>query len=162
MCCRGRITDPAPRDRRLGRNDEQQRAKAGPAPARPLLVFEQSGNRFTVIGRNDNVVFKADDGGQCDPFLDGSTSIAVKGRYFTVQNDVASGHHWTDYITFWLDDHTADFVFDNERAEAWALDPSNNPDAEALMRDGKQNSSVTTWSPNAVLDLAAPSLIRPK
>lgn len=123
----------------LGRKDEGDRAKTRDAPARPLLVFERKAARFVVLGRNDHVVFKVDDGGQCDPFLDGDATIAVKGRYFTVQNGVSCGHHWTDYITFRLDDHAGNFVFDNERAEAWTLNPSNDPNAEALVRDGKPN-----------------------
>lgn len=80
-------------------------------------------------------MLKADEGGQCDPFLDGHAPIATKGRYFTVQNGVACGQHWTDYITFRLDDR-AGFVFDNERTESWTFNPSNDPNAEALVRDG--------------------------
>lgn len=104
------------------------------APTRPLLVFEQRGNRFTLVGRNDHIVFKADEGGQCDPFLDGDATIAAKGRYFTVENGVACGQHWTDFITFRLDDQAGGFVFDNERQEAWELNPSNDPQGEALVR----------------------------
>jgi hypothetical protein len=121
----------------LGRKDEEERAKSRDAPARPLLVFERKGGRFVQTGRNDHVVFKADEGGQCDPFLDGDATIAVKGRYFTVQNGVACGEHWTDYITFRLDDHAGGFVFDNARSESWTLNPSNDPNAEALVREGK-------------------------
>lgn len=119
----------------LARKDEagvRQRNKN--APVRPLLVFEQSGTQYISVGRNDRVVLKADEGGQCDPFLDADASIAVKGRHFTVENGVACGQHWTDYITFRLDDRAGGFVFDNERREAWELNPSNDPDAEALVR----------------------------
>jgi len=119
----------------LARRDENARSKAGSAPARPLVIFEAKGARFAPIGRNDDVVFKADEGGQCDPFLDGDATIATRGRYFTVQNGVACGEHWTDYITFRLDDR-AGFVFDNERTEAWKMNSSNDPNAEALVRDG--------------------------
>jgi hypothetical protein len=106
------------------------------APARPLLIFEQKGARFVMIARNDRVVMKADEGGQCDPFLDGDATIATKGRYFIVQNGVACGEHWTDYVTFRLDDQAGGFVFDNERQEDWMLNPSNDPNAEALVRAG--------------------------
>lgn len=119
----------------LARTDEEKLRQGGQvAPTRPLLVFEQRGARFTLVGRNDHIVFKADEGGQCDPFLDGGATIAAKGRYFTVENGVACGEHWTDYITFRLDDRAGGFVFDNERQEAWELNPSNDPQAEALVR----------------------------
>jgi hypothetical protein len=120
---------------------------------RPLLIFEQKGGRFVPAGRNDHVVMKADEGGQCDPFLDGDAKIAVKGGYFTVQNGVACGEHWTDYITFRLASPTGGgFVFDNERREAWSLNPSDDPNAQALVRDGKPTvirdhaGQVTTFS----------------
>jgi hypothetical protein len=117
----------------LARKDEGQ---SRGAPARPLLVFEQRDGRFTPAGRNDHVVMKADEGGQCDPFLDGGATIAVKGRYFTIENGVACGQHWTDYITFRLDNRVGGFVFDNERQEAWELNPNADPNADALVRAG--------------------------
>lgn len=120
----------------LGRKDENARRSAD-APGRPLLLFERRGQRFVMVGRNDHVVLKADEGGQCDPFLDGDTTIAVKGPYFTIENGVACGDHWTDFITFRFDRRTATFVFDNERRESWSFNPSRRPDAEALVRDGK-------------------------
>ena len=118
----------------LGRSDESGR-RARAAPPRPLLVFEQKGNRFVLAGRNDHVVMKADEGGQCDPFLDGGATIATKGRYFTVQNGVACGQHWTDYVTFRLDDRVGAFVLDNERFESWSMNQDSSPDAEAMVRD---------------------------
>lgn len=120
----------------LGRKDEDSLAKTRDAPARPLIIFERRGRDFMAVARNDHIVMKADEGGQCDPFLDGGGTIAVKGRYFTVQNGVACGQHWTDYITFRLDDRAGGFVFDNERQEDWELNPSNDPEAEALVRAG--------------------------
>jgi len=121
----------------LSRKDEDRlRQSPGGSPVRPLLVFEQSGARFTLSARNDHVVMAADKGGQCDPFLDNEARIAVKGRYFTVENGVACGQHWTDYITFRWDDRSGAFVFDNERREDWMLNPRNDPDAEALVRAG--------------------------
>ena len=75
-----------------------------PAPDRPLLLFERRGGAFVKTGENDTVVLRANEGGQCDPFLDGGGVIAVKGHFFTVQNGVACGNHWTDYITFRFDD----------------------------------------------------------
>jgi hypothetical protein len=116
----------------LGRRDEAA-DRTRVASARPLFVFERQGGRFVLAGRNDDVVMKADEGGQCDPFLDGDATIATRGRYFTVQNGVACGQHWTDYVTFRLDDQTGGFVFDNERTESWSMNRA--PDGDALVRD---------------------------
>ncbi len=137
----------------LGRADEDtQRQRSGDAPARPLLIFERLGNRFVLIGRNDHAVLRADAGGQCDPFLDSDATIAVKGAYFTVENGVACGQHWTDFVTFRFDDREG-FVFDNERRESWSMNPSNAPDAEALVRDGPQR--VIRDKPGQVTSFAA-------
>ncbi len=123
----------------LGRADEDAQLKrSGQAPARPLLIFEARDGRFVPAGRNDHVVMRADEGGQCDPFLDDGGTIAVKGAFFTVENGVACGQHWTDYITFRLDERSG-FVFDNERRESWSMNPSSAPDADALVRDGPQH-----------------------
>jgi hypothetical protein len=121
----------------LGRKHEDA-ARQGPqgAPVRPLLIFERKNGHLVPTDRNDHIVMKADEGGQCDPFLDGDATIATKGRYFTVENGVACGEHWTDYITFRLDDRSGGFVFDNERQEDWEFNPSNDPNAEALIRAG--------------------------
>ena len=51
---------------------------------------------------------------------------------------MACGQHWSDFVTFRLDGR-AGFVFDNERTESWSLNPSDAPDAEALVRDGPQH-----------------------
>ncbi|WP_442679461.1 hypothetical protein ACSBM8_18530 [Sphingomonas sp. ASY06-1R] len=117
----------------LGRRTETKN-RALPAPARPLLIFALKDHRYVLAGRNDHVVLRADEGGQCDPFLDGNATIATRGRYFTVENGVACGQHWTDYITFRLDDRTGGFVFDNERTESWSMNLS--PVGDALVRDG--------------------------
>jgi hypothetical protein len=70
--------------------DEKEIAEQGNvAPRRPLLVFLQTdGQKFALAGRNDAVVHAVDEGGQCDPFLDGEEGIVVKGAFFTVQNAV--------------------------------------------------------------------------
>jgi hypothetical protein len=110
-----------------------------PAPARPLLLFERQANGgFVQTGRNDTVVMRADEGGQCDPFApdDGGGGIAVKDKYFTIENGVACGQHWTDYITFRFDDLAGRYVFDNERLQSWSFNKSTNPDAEAMVPDG--------------------------
>ena len=109
----------------------------GDAPARPLAIYEIVGGRRRLVARNDHVVLGRDEGGQCDPFdpEDAGGHVVAKGRYFTVENGVACGQHWTSYITFRLDDRQG-FVFDNHRRESWSLNTDQRPDAEALVRDG--------------------------
>jgi hypothetical protein len=116
-------------------------ASADRAPARPLLIFEQSARGgYLLAGRNDDVILRADDAGiagnGCDPF--GERTIAVKGVYFTVEHAVACGAHWTDYVTFRFDAHLGGFVFDNWRVESWSRNTSNDPSAEALVSDGQK------------------------
>jgi hypothetical protein len=85
-----------------------------PSP-RPMLIFEERANgEYQIAARNDTVVLRADEGGQCDPFEDGYDGLAVKGSYFTVQNGVACGQHWTDFVTFRYDTQRHVWVFDSE------------------------------------------------
>lgn len=109
----------------------------GKARNRPLLIFERKPNGTEVLlGRNDHVILRRDDGGlnQCDPFEDGR--IAVKGSYFTVEQGVACGQHWTYYVTFRFDRGMRDFVFDNLRVENWEMSGDDNPLADALISEG--------------------------
>lgn len=115
----------------LGRNGETvQRALP-----RPLLVFQDKGGQMRLMTRNDHVVMKADEGGQCDPFdprSGESGRIAVKGRYFTIENGAGCGDHWTDNVTFRLDDRLG-FVFDNRCIQTWRDNPDQSDGAEALV-----------------------------
>ncbi len=117
---------------------EEQALEIGvdPAPARPLLIYERHRNgRFMPIDRNDEVIMKVDQGGQCDPFDPGH--IATKGAFFTVENEVACGSHWTDYVTFRFDPTANTYVFDNRRTESWLMNPVDDPNADALVSDGQ-------------------------
>lgn len=108
------------------------------APARPLLIFEaRKSGRYALVARNDDVILKADGGGMngCDPF--GDRDIAVKGNYVTVEQGVACGAHWTDYVTFRFDPRSAGYIFDNWRTQSSSLNPSNNPKAQALISNGQ-------------------------
>lgn len=129
------------------------------AAARPLLVFERRPDGSArLAGRNDTVVMRADGGGQCDPFLDGGRRIVAKARLFTVENGVACGQqHWTDTITFRFDDRHAGYVFDNERSESWSLNPSRDPNAEALVRDGPPRIERGDWARPVPFDRWRPS-----
>lgn len=115
----------------------ESRFRSKPWISRSLWIFEQRPtNRYKFVGRNDNVILRPIDGGidQCDPF-EGRT-IAVKGAYFTVENGIACGSHWTDYVTFRFDPKFNRFVFDNWRVETWYGNTSKDPNAEALVSDG--------------------------
>ncbi|ATS23871.1 hypothetical protein PK69_08340 [Xanthomonas phaseoli pv. phaseoli] len=103
------------------------------APPRTLLVLVANADGgFVEAARNTRVIFRADEGGQCDPFLDSDQGLVAKGAYFTVQNGVACGQHWTDYITFRYDRRRGVFVFHKRVIEAWEMNTQDTPDAEAL------------------------------
>jgi hypothetical protein len=116
------------------KNEAQVLAHGSPAPKRPLLVFFQGeAGKFSLESRNDEVVFAADAGGQCDPFMDGAEGLAAKGSFFTVQNAVACGEHWTDFISFRYSTELRHFVFHKRIFESMIFNSSNEPGAEALI-----------------------------
>ncbi|WP_241030931.1 hypothetical protein [Paraburkholderia sp. Ac-20347] len=124
-----------------------------PTP-RPLLIFVQKPDgHYRLAARNDLVVMRADDGGQCDPFNDSADGLVIKNRYFTVQNEVACGAHWTDYITFRFDPKRQDWVFHKEISQAWRL--NDKPDGDALIADpatvtdadSKRPVTFSEWRP---------------
>jgi hypothetical protein len=112
---------------------------AGTAPRRPLLVFFQTSDKtFFLAGRNDLVVFAVDEGGQCDPFLDSGNGITIKGTYFTIENEVACGAHWTDYITFKYSEVQRNLIFHKRIRENWTLNMSQDPKADALVLESRK------------------------
>lgn len=118
-------------------------AQLGPQPwlNRSLRIFERLPTKsYRLVARNDDVILTPFDAGGagngCDPF-EGRT-IAVKGAYFTVENGIACGAHWTDFVTFRFDQRADAFVFDNWRVQTWSMNPSNDPNAEALVSDGQK------------------------
>ncbi|WP_342705808.1 hypothetical protein OHZ10_22230 [Burkholderia arboris] len=119
-----------------------------PSP-RPLLIYEEQADRtFRLAARNDQVVLRANEGGQCDPFDPDDAAdngLAVKGRYFTVQNFVACGQHWTDYITFRYDPRTHGWLFSNQIVtESFPID--DKPDHVTVTRaDAHQPVSLGQW-----------------
>ncbi|WP_241290501.1 hypothetical protein [Burkholderia stabilis] len=119
-----------------------------PSP-RPLLIYEeQADHAFRLAARNDQVVLRANEGGQCDPFDPedaADNGLSVKGRYFTVQNFVACGQHWTDYVTFRYDPRTHGWVFSNQIVtESFPLD--GKPDEVTVTRaDTHRPVSFSQW-----------------
>ncbi|CAE1137013.1 hypothetical protein [Xanthomonas euroxanthea] len=113
--------------------EDARKADGAPAPARTLLVVMATADGgFAIAGRNTRVIFKADEGGQCDPFLDGEDGLVAKGAYFTVQNGVACGQHWTDYITFRYDRASGGVFFHKRVLEGWEMNSDDSPDVDAL------------------------------
>lgn len=126
------------------RTDEEQQT---PAPARPVLVFlQRTANEFWLAGRNDQIAFRADQGGQCDPILD-SGGLAAKGAYFTVENAVSCGQHWTDFISFKYHRPSQGFIFHRRVSESWQLTASNDPNAEPLTLDHKRDIKAQANKP---------------
>lgn len=104
-----------------------------PSP-RPLLIFTQNPDgTFRLAARNDAVVLRAGDGGQCDPFEDGEDGLAIRNRHFTVQNSVACGAHWTDHVTFHYNKDRHDWFFHKEIRQSWRL--NDDPEGDALKSD---------------------------
>jgi hypothetical protein len=129
------------------RDEAEISQRLGKAPRRPLLVFTQEPDKtFSLSARNDNVVYAIDEGGQCDPFMDSGNGIAIKGTYFTVENGVACGAHWTDYITFKFSGSLKNFIFHKRSYENWILNNSGDPNADALVLEKRK---VTTGKRNA-------------
>ena len=122
-----------------------------PSPPRPLLVYRLAGTTATLIARNDQVMLHRDDGGQCDPVED-TGNIAVKGRFFTLEQGVACGQHWTDFTTFRFDPGARAFVWHNRIRESWRLNGDLRPNAQALVSNGR---SVTRADPRHRVTLAA-------
>ncbi|WP_426162833.1 hypothetical protein [Sandarakinorhabdus sp. DWP1-3-1] len=119
------------------RLDEGNRNSTNEAPQRPLLVYRLNGITATLIARNDKVVLRRDEGGQCDPVEDAG-ALTVKERFFTLEQGVACGQHWTDYTTFRFDPRTQSFVWQNRIYESWRMNDDTRPDAEALVSDGRR------------------------
>ena len=114
----------------LGRR--QETAMSPDAQPRPLLIFaRRADGSYTLAARNDHVVLRADQGGQCDPFEDGA--IVAKGMYVTIENSIACGFHWTHYVTFRFDPRLG-WVFDTLRTESWTPNPRD--DGDALVSEG--------------------------
>ncbi|KAF1058588.1 hypothetical protein DX980_26350 [Burkholderia gladioli] len=107
--------------------------------ARPLLLITQGADgRYTLAARNDFVVMRADQGGVSgDPYLDlDDNGLAIKNRYFSVQNGVAAGpNHWSDNITFHYDAARRDWLFHQEIVHSSEPNPDPRPDADALLPD---------------------------
>ena len=123
------------------------------APGRPPLRFRaRSDGIYALTGRNDDVVMRHDQGGQCDPF-DPECGLVMKGDYIAVQNEVSCGAHWSNYVTFRYDRTRDELLFDSEIHHGWKFNPRDDPGAEALVPNGKPN--VTRADPHHPVTFAA-------
>ena len=120
----------------LKRNDENlwEHQYETEAPNRPVLIFVQNKEgHFVLTKRNDHLILKINDGGQCDPFEGSEEGFVIKNHHFTVQNSVACGNHWTDFITFRYSKKLNDWVFEKQIFEEWVMNPNYKPNADALI-----------------------------
>lgn len=118
------------------------------ASPRSLLIFEsQDDGAFKLTARNDVAVLRADEGGQCDPFDEDDEGLAVKGMYFTVQNAVSCGSHWSDFVTFRYDAKAGTWLFQSEiRTASYPLE--GKPDNTSVIRANKAKPvSFADWKP---------------
>lgn len=118
-----------------------------PSP-RPLLIFEeQEGGAYRLAARNDMAVLRANEGGQCDPFENGYDGLAMKGHYFTVQNAVACGDHWTDFITFRYEASHREWLFVSEIFTS--SDPLNGTPDKVDVKHAKGDKPIAfqDWYP---------------
>lgn len=130
----------------LRRPNEEEYRFHEDAPARPLLIITQaSDNTYSIVRRNDNVVFRINEGWQCDPFENGDIAIA-KG-FFTVEHEVACGQHWTVYITFRYVPKLKDWIFHKMTSENFVFNTSEDPEADALVSEGVQVVKANPKSP---------------
>jgi hypothetical protein len=128
------------------RPTEGDRHSLHEAPRRPLLVYRLNGATATLIARNDKVVLRRNEGGQCDPVEDVG-ALTIKGRFFTLEQGVACGQHWTDYTTFRFDPRTRSFLWRNRIYESWRMNDDARPDAEALVSDRRLVSRANIRRP---------------
>jgi hypothetical protein len=94
------------------------------SPRRLVFVYfkKHSGTDFDfeLVAQNDTVALPANGGGAaapCDPLFDEGDGLTVKGVYFTVENQVSCGAHWTDFITFKYSASIKTMVFYNRTSE---------------------------------------------
>jgi hypothetical protein len=116
------------------REAQDGRIFAVPAPARPALLYvRREGGRYHLAARNDNLILRANEGGQCDPFEFGA--ITARGSFVTFEHSVACGNHWTDFVTFRFDAQTKRYFFDNHRFGSQRFNPDQRGDAPILVDD---------------------------
>jgi hypothetical protein len=119
--------------------------------SRPLLIFiQEPGGTFRLAARNDHVVLHADDGFQCDPFDPGNDPdelLVIRHRYFTVQNAVACGQHWSYYITFHYDARRDDWLFHRLDGTMWNPKTMEEDPIEPVKADRRHPVTFAVWRP---------------
>lgn len=123
---------------KVGEEDER------PAPERWVMVFQgiKGGESFyEEKARNSNVAYRADEGGQCSPSFD-NQGLAVKGKFFTVENSVACGQHWTDFITFRYNAADDAFLFHKRITETWDDPTAKKPSSRTEVSADKLKKTI--------------------
>jgi hypothetical protein len=107
---------------------EESSLSSDEPPKRLVMVYfaKRSGNDvgFELVAQNESVALPANGGGAsapCDPLFDEGDGLAVKDVYFTVENQVACGAHWTDFITFKYSPNVNAMVFYSRISETSGL-----------------------------------------
>ncbi len=119
--------------------------------ARPMLIVARGADGTArLMARNDQIVARANEGGQCDPFEDGTLTKDDNSASFTVTNSVACGvQHWEESITFRLDSVSGKFLFNSWKFESWDFNPDIRPDAEALILSNRRIVEADDQNPVA-------------
>jgi hypothetical protein len=107
---------------------------------RPLLIlFGDTGNKFTLAFKNDNVILCNICGGALgDPF----NNITIKNGLFTVEHYGGSGDRWSDYITFKFDKLKKRFYLQREDITIFNV---SNPDKAKTTTKTRRNFGIVDF-----------------
>lgn len=132
----------------IAHKNEEKMAELGSAPSRPLMVFlQQQPSVFVLHAQNTAIVYRVNEASQCDPFLDTGDGLATRGAFFTVENGVACGGHWTDYITFKYAEKLGAFVFHKRISETWGMNDGTRGTDDALVLQRRTVERAKSGSP---------------
>lgn len=107
---------------------------------RPLyILIGQADNTYKLVRKNDNAIeCKGCGGVGGDPF----TGITIKNGYFSLEHGISGGQHWENIITFKYDKAKADWFLYKDGFISYKYNESNDPDAEALIKDVEKIRTV--------------------
>jgi hypothetical protein len=104
-----------------------------------LLLLGQADETYRLAIRNDNAAYCIDCGGAFgDPF----TGTTIKNGFFSIEHGIAGGLHWEHVITFKYDKTKNKWFLYKDHFISYKLNDSDNPDAEALVKETDQLKTV--------------------